>query len=412
MRNKLVKILFIVIISIVLCGCSDATEPDTLGYVVAIGVDKAEKEEAKFDITLQFANPSKISGGASQEGGKGGKDSIENITVTAPGIYTAVNIANHIISKTFTLSHTKLIVFSEDVSKRGLEDLLETIGRSSDIRPNTYFAVSKGKAKEFLEAVNPETEVNPVRYYTMIFENDYSGFIPQNLSQDFYFYAGSNEKSSVLPLCAVSKQKGTDIFTDTGYQYKLEDYSAGDVPTDKKETEVMGMAIFDHDKMVGEMGDIETEIFNILSGEYKSSYVSYFYSKTPEDPITVLQQQNKKPKIEVDTTGDTPKIKIKLFLEADFNSSTPEVAVEDYLDEFSNEVIEEIKNQVYNFLDKTIQIGTDIVGFGSYAKRNFPDVKAFSDYNWEEKYKSSQFDVNVEFVIRRTGLVVRSEKDR
>lgn len=411
MKNKSFKILSIFILVFILCGCSDATEPDTLGYVVAIGIDKAEKEEAKFDITLQFANAAKISGGASQEGGKGGQESIENITVTAPGIYTAVNIANHIISKTFTLAHTKLIVFSEDISKQGVEDLLETIGRSSDIRPNTYFAVSKGKAKDFLEAVNPETEVNPVRYYTMIFENDYSGFIPQNLSQDFYFYAGSEEKSSVLPMCAVSKQKGTDIFNDTGYQYRLEDYSAGDVPTENSETEVMGMAIFEHDKMIGEMGDIETEIFNILTGEYKSSYVSYHYSKTPDDPITVLQQQNKKPKIKVDTSSDIPKISVKVFLEADFNSSTPEVAVEDYIDEFANEVIQEIKTEINDFLNKTIQIGTDIVGFGSYAKRNFIDAAAFSKYKWKEKYINSQFDVDVEFIVRRTGLVVRSEKD-
>ena len=62
------------------------------------------------------------------------------------------------------------------------------INRDSDIRPNIYFAVSKGTAKEFLEAVNPKTEVNPVRYYTIIFENDYSGFIPQNMSQDFYHH--------------------------------------------------------------------------------------------------------------------------------------------------------------------------------------------------------------------------------
>ncbi len=410
MKNKLFKIGIVLFCCLIVSGCSDATEPDTLGYVVAIGVDTAEKPDAKFDITLQFANPAKISGGASQEGGKGGQDSIENITVTAPSIYSAVNIANHIISKTFTLSHTKLLVVSEEMAKEGLEDLLETIGRSSDIRPNTYIAVSKGKAKDFLEAVNPETEVNPVRYYTMIFENDYSGFIPQTLGQDFYFYAGSDEKSTVLPVCSVSKEKGTDNFSDTGYQYRLEDYIAGDVPVEKKETEVMGMAVFDFDKMVGEMGDIETEIYNILTGQYKSSYVAYRYSRTPDDPITVLQQQNHKPKITVDTSGDSPKIQIKISLEADFYSSSPDISVEDNLDEFVNEVTDEIKSQTNEFLEKTIQMGTDIVGFGSYAKRNFVDTNSFSEYKWKEKYKNAQFDVDVDFMIRRTGLVVRSEK--
>ena len=52
----------------------------------------------------------------------------------------------------------------------------------------------------------------------------------------------------------------------------------------------------------------------------------------------------------------------------------------------------------------------DIVGFGSFAKRNFMDEKAFSDYGWKEKYPHCQIDVNVDFEVRRTGLVVRSEK--
>lgn len=407
---KFIKALGVIAVVCALYGCSDATEPDSLGYVVAIGIDRAQNENAKFDITLQFANPVKISGGASEEGGKGGEDSIKNITVTAPGIYSAVNLANHVVSKVFTLAHTKLVVFSEDIAKQGLEDILETIGRSSDIRPNTYFAVSNGSAKEFLESVNPETEVNPVRYYTMLFENDYSGFIPHNLSQDFYFFAGSEEKSTVLPLCSVSKEKGTHNFSDTGYQYMLEDFEAGELASGQQQTQVMGMAVFDKDKMIGEMGDIETEIYNILAGQYKSSYVSYYYSLTPGDPVTVLQQQNKKPKITVDTSSDIPKIQITVFLEADFYSSTPEVSVEDNLNEFTAEVSGEIKSEIEQFLEKTKQMGTDIVGFGSYAKRNFTNVRAFSEYKWKEKYPSSQIDVNVDFAVRRTGLVVRSEK--
>lgn len=402
---------FILIVAIsLLFGCSDASEPDSLGYVVALGIDKAENEEAKFDITIQFANPITISGGASQEGGKGGQESIKNITVTAPSIYSAVNVANHIVSKVFTLSHTKVVVFSEDLAREGIKDILETIGRSSDIRPNTYFTVSKCSAKEFLETVNPETEVNPTRYYTMLFENDFSGFVPQSKSQDFYFFANSNEKNTVLPMSSIAERKGTHNFDDSGYQYRLEDFSAGEIPSDKKEIEIIGMAIFDMDKYIGEMGDIETEIYNLLTGQYKSSYVTYYFSPTPDDPITVLQQQNNKPKISVDTSGDVPKISLNVYVEADFYSSTPEMSVEQHLNEFCNEASEDLKREIEKFLTKTKEMKADIVGFGSYAKRNFLDEKGFFEYKWKEKYPNSIIDVNVDFEVRRTGLVLRSEK--
>ena len=407
---KLLKLIVLFYVFILISSCSDAEEPESLGYVVAVGIDKAEKDEAKYDITLQFANPITISGGAKEEGGKGGQESIKNITVTAPSIYSAVNVANHIVSKVFTLSHTKVVVFSEDLAKGGIKDILETIGRSSDIRPNTYFTVSKCSAKEFLESVNPETEVNPTRFYTMLFENDFSGFIPQSKSQDFYFFAGSNEKNTVLPLSSIGEKKGTYNFTDSGYQYRLEDFSAGEIPSDKTEIQIMGMAVFDMDKYIGEMGDTETEIYNLLTGQYKNSYVTYYFSPTPDDPITVMQIQDKKPKIKVDTSSDVPKISINIYVEADFTSSTPEMAVEEHLDLFSSEASEDLKKEIESFLLKTKEMKADSVGFGSYAKRNFRDIKSFDSYCWKEKYPHSQIEVNVDFQVRRTGLVVRSEK--
>ena len=190
----------------------------------------------------------------------------------------------------------------------------------------------------------------------------------------------------------------------------MEDFSAGEIPLENKEVQIMGMAIFDFDKYIGEMGVIETEIYNILTGRYKSSYVTYYFSPTPDDPITVMLEQNKKPKIKIDTSGDVPKISLNVYLEADFLSSTPELAVEQHLDTFSAEASEELKSEIEEFLIKTKEMNADIVGFGSYAKRNFLDQNDFEAYKWKEKYKNAQFDVNVDFQVRRTGLVVRSEK--
>ncbi len=411
MLGKYIKLAILITLLIGLTGCSDAKEPDTLGYVVAIGIDKPKDAPKGYDITLQFANASKIGGSSDDSGGGGGGgDSIENITVTAPGIYSAVNIANHIISKTFVLSHTKLIVFSKELCRDGISEFLETIGRSRDIRPSTYLAMSECRAQEFLEKVNPETEVNPVRYYTMIFENDYSGFIPQDMCSDFYFYYNSPEKNVVMPVCSVSGETGTLKYSDTGYQEGMPDFKAGEIPSEKAETQVMGMAVFNGDTELYEIGDIQTEIYNMLIGEYKKSYVAYRYSKVPGSAVTVHQEQKKRPKIRVNTDKDSPKISIEIFLEAEFSSSVPQEAIEDNLDDFASEAAQEIKAEVQQFLQKTCLEGTDIIGFGSYAKRNFRDTKSFADYKWKEKYRASQFDILVDFAVRRTGLIVRSER--
>lgn len=403
---KFLKIAVIILVLVCFASCKDAQEPETLGYVVAIGIDMPESGQQGYNITLQFANPDKISGGSSESGGKGGEESIENISVLAPDIYPAINIANHIISKKFVLSHTKLIVFSDEVAKIGVGEFLETINRSVEIRPNIYFAVSKGTAKEFLEAVNPKTEVNPVRYYNMIFENDYSGFIPQNMSRDFFLFFKNNEKETVMPICAAVKKEDELEYAKFGYQYEVGDYVAGEIPTDSGEIQVAGMAVFDGDRKVAEIGDIKTEIFNILTGEYQSSFVSYYFEG--ETPVTVMQMQKKQPKISVDTKSEVPKINVTLYLESEISQGTTRGSIENELKAFSNAAAEEIKKEAEDFFEETKALGTDIVGFGSYAKRNFKDITDFEEYNWKERYKTAEINVKVQFSVRRTGLVVRS----
>ena len=410
--KKSVTYILAVFASIMLIsGCYDGEEPDSLAFVVAIGVDKAEEEREGYKITFQFANPTQISGGASEEGGKPGKESIKNITVPAPSIYSAINQANHMVSKTFTLAHTKLIVFSDEIAKEGIDCFLETVSRSSDIRPNTYFAVSKCSAVEFLEEVDPDTEVNPVRYYTMIFENNQSGFVPKNMSQDFYLYHDSEEKSCIMPLCDKASGENTNDYSDTGYQYKMGNFEAGKAPTGgDKGIQVMGMAVFDKDKKISEMKEIETEIYNILTGEYKLGYVTYYYDKSPDIPITLIQTQKRTPKIRVKTDTSNPKIEIELYMEADVCSSTPDFSLENDLQNFTEQIKKELKEQIEQFLNETQRLNTDIVGFGSYAKRNFCNENGFEDYKWRERYSNAEFDVTICYSIRRTGLMIRSGK--
>ena len=404
---KFIKIAIIVVLIVCFASCKDSNEPETLGYVVAIGIDGPEEGEEGYDITLQFANPDKISGGSGEAGGDGGEGSIENITVPAPDIYSAINIANHIISKKFVLSHTKLIVFSDEIAKKGIKNFLDSINRNPEIRPNIYFAVSKTSARAFLEAVNPKTEVNPVRYYTMLFENDYSGFIPQNMGQDFYLFYDSEEKSTVMPLCSVVNTEKGGEYPDYGYQYKVEDYTAGEIRENAGGVQIAGMALFRGDTKISETGDTKTEIFNLLTGEYQSSYVSYYFSKTPETPVTVMQTQKKRPKIAVSTKKAAPKIEVTLFLEADISSSEEAFLIESDIEAFSLEAENALKEQATAFFEETRALGVDIFGFGSYAKRNFATVDEFSAYNWKEAYKNAELEIKVELSVKRTGLLVR-----
>ena len=63
------------------------------------------------------------------------------------------------------------------------------------------------------------------------------------------------------------------------------------------------------------------------------------------------------------------------------------------------------------FLITTKEYNSDIFGFYSYAKRYFLTYEDMINYNWDEKYGDTQFFVDVDFNIKRTGLIIRSEEN-
>ncbi|MBS7298964.1 MAG: Ger(x)C family spore germination protein [Eubacteriales bacterium] len=406
------KISALILAVMLLTSCSRASEPNELAYIVAIGIDKGE-EGQKYNVTLQIANPMAISGGSKEEGGEGGKKTISNISVGAPTIFSAVNIANHLYSKELSLAHTKLILFGEEIAKNeGLTEFSEAIARSEEIRPNTFLSVVKGEAKEYLNEIKPTNEVNPVQYYEVIYESDDNGFIANNPCQDFYAYEMSPERENVLPLSAVMKEgsgEGTQNNEYNGFEYRLNDYKAGEIKIEGDiKTQTVGMAVFKNGKMIEEAGAVETEIYNILTGNYIKSEITYYDKNDPNKPVALVQTQQRKPDIKVNISSDVPKIKIKLYLEADLRTVSQSYIVEQEMDSFEEQVTKEIEQSCIAFLEKTArEYKSDIVGFGRFIKHKFKSFDDFELYNWQDRYTLSEFEVDVDFHLRRSGLINR-----
>ena len=49
--------------------------------------------------------------------------------------------------------------------------------------------------------------------------------------------------------------------------------------------------------------------------------------------------------------------------------------------------------------------GIDIFKFGTNAAKCFDTIQEWEDYKWLNRFSDSEIDVNVEFFIRRTGIL-------
>lgn len=400
--------------SLMLCSCS--MEPDDAAYIVAIGFDKGEEENYK--ITLQFAKPNSISGGSSEEGGKSGGDIVENIAVEAPNMYSAINTANNIVSKTLSLSHTKLAVFSGEVAEEGLEPIIDTMIRSEEIKPDLFVAVAKDGAGEYLKSISPAMEVNPAKYYQLIYQDSSSYAIPRTNLKSFYLDEKLKTKNSVMPLAGTNtlednkeikktNEKSADApVNEEGFEYKIKDSEAGQVLLDGNiKSEAAGMAVFEGDKAIANLGAVECEIYNILSGKMKKGYIS-FKSSLADEPVTVKITKTKSPKYRIDK--ENKKIEVDLYMESDLYSIPAEINSEEKLNTFENEANADMEKGCEKFIEKLRdEYNAETLGFGIELRKKFLTNKGFREYNFRDDFKNYQVKVNSDIKIRRTGMKYR-----
>lgn len=428
--KKIIIPLFVVLFA--LSGCYDETEPDNLSYVTAVGIDKSQETEKNYAFTIQFAKTSAISGGASQEGGQGG-EIVENIVIEAPTLYSAINTANHILSKNISMSHIKLIVFSEELARSGVSTITEEIVRSQEIRPNIYFAVSLDSASEYLKNVKPVIEINPTKYYELIFSGNNYGGIPKNPSYNFILNMDSGTHDNVLPLVGVAKEEeeGTSEnssdaegtgntetkptkntssseakLTMESFEYLSKNYIAGQVGKEiKNKSEAMGMAVFHDDKMVGIAGSNDSIIYNILAGTFSEGYLT-FKTSDSDIPITVKAEMDSNPRVNYDKDKNIAEIKITL--ECDFVSMESENYMEKDVKKFEQEASLALTKAAEVFLIKMRdEFGADIIGIGESVKSKFLIEQDFSDFNWQDKFKKLDYNIISKVEIRRTGLIIK-----
>ena len=117
--KHIIKILIFIIVFVILTmffsPSFSKVSIDNIAVVVAIGMDVVSDSNTQNNIkvSFQFTDASSVSESGSTE-----KAPSILKTVSASSIISAINLINTYIDKEVTLSHCKLIVFSEEIAKK------------------------------------------------------------------------------------------------------------------------------------------------------------------------------------------------------------------------------------------------------------------------------------------------------
>ncbi|TDX48034.1 Ger(x)C family spore germination protein [Orenia marismortui] len=389
-----VKLILVFMILILLTGCFNRVELEEMAYVVVIGLDKGEA--GGFEVTYQIGNPQV---GSSDRVQAEGEPPSEIVTLTAPDITTARDLANISVSREVTYAHLKVLVTGEKLTRSGEAfTLLDSVLRDEAIKQEVMLIVSKEKASEFIRGNKHKLETRPHKHYEFMARRwKETGLVPDATLLRF-FPRTLGDAGLFLSTYATSK-KGKSKY---GYE---DEYLAGQV---KKEggnpIQMIGSAVLKEGKMIGTLTGEETKLSLLLRPHTvrNSILASYSDPLAKEKRIAARWMKTKDTQIEMDLSTDTPKIDVIVPLKFEILSIASGI---DYIENLEKQKI--LKDSIASSLeDKAKQLVNrtqqefkgDPFQWYLIARKEFWTLDEYIKYNWMKSYPRAE--VNIRFDIK------------
>lgn len=406
MNNKARKFFAVIILVLLLIISSTnyygIKGIDNLAYVVAIGLDVGEKDT--LNLSLQISMPTTAEGGSSSSQSSSAiVDSIECSSITS-----GISLFNSFLGKEVTLSHCKVLVISEELAEKGVSEYLYTLSNNVEFRTDSNIIISKCDARTFLEYSTPLLDKISARYYDIApSSSEYTGYTESITCNEFLTSISSkySEPSAIL---------GSINISSTQNPSNNSSYTAGETPISVEEpsVETMGLAVFNKDKLVGELNGLESICHLIISNKLKNAQIRIPSPIKSLDYIDLYIELDKNTKNSVLLVNGSPYITSNIYINGKMQSMNDNVDLEDeslvaHIEQYAQNYI---KQSMYNYLYKTSkELHSDIDNFGLYALKYFYNTSDWNEYNWLNRYKDSFFEVNVNFNLRSSYLLVNTK---
>jgi Ger(x)C family germination protein len=397
-------------------GCMDASEIDDNVYAVAIGLDKGTNN--KVIVTVQYPIYRSSKGGGGGGGGSGtdtGGGGGNVHSVEAPTLLEGIDLMNMAISRRVSLTHTKMLIISEDFARAGIGEFLSPLAKFRETRRTMFVVVTKGRAMDLIEENKTNIgESTTKAIELMMAQSKSTGFFPGVSFHEFYkdiissygeaiaIYAGVNHLQNME--VGKAKEKPPIVIE--------RDVKPGELPrfgTGKRE--FVGTALFSGDKMVGSLNPFETRYLLMITGRFKRGMLSLQDSKAPGSGIALSLRQGRATKISGRFVNGRPVIDVNLNIEADIGAIHSRINYEsaNLIEDLNQQLKKKIKEGATKTIEKTKkEYKTDVFEFGKKLAGYFPTIQEWEKYDWLSKYPEAKVNVKVEANVRRTGLTIYS----
>lgn len=408
MNFKVRKVFAIFILAILLIISSSSYYGikgiDNLAYVVAICLDVGDNED--LNLSLQISIPNSGNGSSSDSSQS---SSVVVNSIECPSINTGINLFNSYLGKEVNLSHCKVLVISEELASKGIEEYLYTLINDVQFRSDSNLIISKCDAKTYLEYSAPVLDKVSARYYEIApTSSEYTGYTESITCNEFLSAMTYTSAEPVAILGSINSKETQKIPSEVSNNDSY--YTAGQTPiSGEAGVENMGLAVFKDDTLVGELNGLESICHLIISNKLKNAQIRIPSPIENLDYIDLYIEMENQTKSSVYLTNSTPYIKSRISISAKMQSMNREI---DLKDENVTSQIEKaaksfLEEKISNYLYKTSkELHSDIDQFGLYALKYFTIQDEWKAYNWLHHYKDAFFDIDVNVNLRSSYLLI------
>lgn len=379
-------------------GCWNRIELNELGITSATGIDWDGKQ---WIVTYQVVIPASISAGVGTVGGGTAKSPVIVYSTKGKTIRGAMMQSYSESPRKLFFAHNRVVILSEDVARRGFEELIDVYFRNAGPRETVSMLITPGTARRVLEQFM-QLQIIPGEGLKDIIlsETKNTSVLPNMKVYQVAMDLSGEAKSTVLPEIYISGSGDTSSLQ-----------SLAQIATQSK-LKLGRLAVLHNGKMVGWMTRKQS-----LGASYLRNSVQQASLVVPcgsenganqYDTIQILRSSTKlKPVLKDGQLAYSAIVQASGSLTE--SSCSENLYKPETISLIEKTAEQHIRSIMLDAWSRGQQLETDLFGAAEKAHRKYPKMwKKQWSKEWSRTFITAQLEVNVDLRIARMGLSNKS----
>lgn len=390
-QRLVIMILAVSILTMTLTGCWDSRELEKQLILTGLAMDVSDKP-GRISVTAQVVNTSQ-DGGAAKSGANGGTTgggaTIE-MKASGSSLMDCLNEIDRNSDHKLLVHHNQIRLFGIDLAKQGIKRPLDAIMRDPKARLEVPLAVIDGRGEDALTAKFSPTPISAVFLGGML--EDMANVSRQYRVRLIDFVKRLQEENAA-PVIPIMKVTGED---------------------DNQQIKLDGMAVFQDDKMIGRLTNLETSGYIWSFGDVKKAPAEV--SEGSSSAALIIQTLNCTREIFLEEDGS---VRVSLTINAVIEPSEiygfEKMKPAELLPHLEKLAEQEIQDEITGCFLTAQKLNADIFGFCTMLQKKYPREWDDLKDEWNKVFSEMELDIQVKVQIPRTGQIIQSlemeEKD-